>query len=48
MAKKVVAGLKKATIVVKVIKPVKTNQQGKYRYKVDIIAKEDLEKFLKN
>lgn len=46
MAKKVVAGLKKATNIVKVISPVKSAKTGKYRFKIDIIDKEELNEFL--
>ncbi|HPD64917.1 MAG TPA: DUF4295 family protein [Bacteroidia bacterium] len=46
MAKKVVAGLKKATNIVKVISPVKSQKTGKYRFKVDVIDKEELSGFL--
>jgi hypothetical protein len=47
MAKKVVAGLKKATTLVKVIQPVKSKTTGKYRFRADIIDKEILQDFLK-
>ena len=48
MAKKVVAGMKKATGVVKVIRPVKKQANGTYRFKEDLISKDDLNTFLKN
>ena len=48
MAKKVVAGLKKATTIVKVITPVKSDKTGKYRFREDIIDKEELTEFLKD
>ena len=47
MAKKVVAGLKKATTLVKVIRPIKTDKSGKYKFREDIIDKENLQEFLK-
>jgi len=47
MAKKVVAGLRKATNIVKVISPVKSKKTGKYRFREDIIDKEELNQFLK-
>lgn len=47
MAKKVVAGLRKATGLVKVIKPVKI-ENGKYRFKEEIVAKERVNDFIKN
>jgi len=46
MAKKVVAGLKKATSIVKVISPVKNAKTGKYRFKVTVLDKEQLPGFL--
>lgn len=46
MAKKVIAGLRKATGVVKVIRPVKSEKTGKYRFKEEIVAKENLQEFL--
>ncbi len=48
MAKKVVAGMKKATGVIKVIRPVKKQETGKYRFREDIVAKDNLNEFLKN
>ena len=42
MAKKVVAGLKKAKNVVKVITPIKCEKTGKYKYREDIISKESV------
>ena len=48
MAKKVVAGMKKATGVVKVIKPVKSEKSGKYRFKEEVISKDSVNEFLKS
>ncbi len=48
MAKKVVAGMKKATGAVKVIKPVKSEKSGKYRFKEEVISKDLLSDFLKS
>jgi hypothetical protein len=48
MAKKVIAGLKKATGVVKIIRPVKSSKTGKYRYKEEIIPKDEMPEVLKN
>ncbi|MFC2113987.1 DUF4295 family protein [Bacteroidota bacterium] len=47
MAKKVVAGLKKATTLVKVIRPIKTDQSGRYKFREDIMDKERIQEFLK-
>ncbi len=47
MAKKVVAGMKKASGAVKVIYPVKKETKGKYRFKEEIIPKDALNDFLK-
>ena len=47
MAKKVVAGLRKATNIVKIITPVKNDKTGKYRFRVDVIDKEEVGDFLK-
>ena len=47
MAKKVVAGLKKATSIVKIIKPFKHPKTGKYRFKVEIVDKLDVQEHLK-
>jgi hypothetical protein len=47
MAKKVVAGLKKATTLVKVIRPVKSDKTGKYKFREDIVDKENVQEFLK-
>lgn len=48
MAKKVVAGMKKATGVVKVIKPVKSEKTGKYRFKEEVVPKEAVNDFIKS
>jgi len=48
MAKKVVAGLKKATSIVKIITPVKSAKTGKYRFKVTVLDKEQLPGFFEN
>lgn len=48
MAKKVVAELKKATSIVKIIKPIKNSKTGKYRFKTEIIDKVDLQEHLKD
>lgn len=48
MAKKVVAGLKKATNIVKVVKPVKHAKTGKYRFKIEVVDKSDLQSALKD
>jgi len=48
MAKKVVAGLKKASSIVKVLKPIKNPKTGKYRFKIEIVDKTDLEAHLKD
>ncbi|MBT3301901.1 MAG: DUF4295 family protein [Bacteroidetes bacterium] len=47
MAKKVVAGLKKATTLVKVIRPIKSDKTGKYKFREDIIDKENVQNLLK-
>ena len=47
MAKKVIAGLKKATEVVKVIKPYKSQKTHKYRFKTKVLDKIDMEAYLK-
>jgi hypothetical protein len=47
MAKKVIAGLKKATEVVKVIKPYKSLKTHKYRFKTRVLDKEDMDAYLK-
>ena len=47
MAKKVIAGLKKATEVVKVIKPYISHKTGKYRFKTRVLDKEDMDAYLK-
>ncbi len=47
MAKKVVAGLKKATTLVKVIRPVKSEKTGRYKFREDIIDKDKIQEFLK-
>lgn len=46
MAKKVVAGLKKAKNVVKVIIPIKSKKTGIYSYREDIISKEAVKEHL--
>jgi hypothetical protein len=46
MAKKVIAGLRKATGAVKVIRPIKSEKTGKYRFKEEVIAKENLQEYL--
>lgn len=48
MAKKVIAGLKKATEVVKVIRPIKSPKTGKYRFKTEYIPKDSVTEYLKN
>lgn len=48
MAKKVVAGLKKATNIVKIIKPVKHPVTGKYRFKIEVVDKSDIQAALKD
>jgi len=48
MAKKVIAGLKKETGVVKVIVPVKSEKTGKYRFKEEIISKDRIDEFIKS
>ena len=47
MAKKVVAGLKKATTLVKLIRPIKSDKTGKYKFREDIIDKENVQNLLK-
>ena len=47
MAKKVVAGLKNATTLVKVIRPIKSDKTGKYKFREDIIDKENVQNLLK-
>ncbi|MEA3495981.1 MAG: DUF4295 family protein [Bacteroidota bacterium] len=47
MAKKVIAGLKKATEIVRVIVPVKT-ASGHYKFKEEIIGKSRVDEFVKN
>ena len=48
MAKKVVAGLKKATEVVKVIVPVKDEKTGSYKFKEEVVAKSRMNEYLKD
>jgi hypothetical protein len=48
MAKKVVAGLKKATSIVKILKPVKHPKTGKYRFKIEIVDKTEVQEHLKD
>ena len=43
MAKKVVAGLKKAKNIVKIITPIKSEKTGAYYYREDIVAKESVQ-----
>ncbi len=46
MAKKVVATLRKATDIVKVITPIKCKKTGGYKFREDIVAKESLKEHL--
>ncbi len=47
MAKKVIAGLKKATEIVRVIVPIKT-ASGHYKFKEEIVGKAKVDEFIKN
>jgi hypothetical protein len=47
MAKKTVAGLRKAKDQVKVIKAVKVEKTGAYTFKEEMIAKDQIDEFLK-